>query len=611
MHELTVPPAFDPHIQGESEPAATASPPAIGRSALLAAVPVTILAVRGWQQRWMADDALIGVRIADQLLHGHGLVYNAGERVETSTSPLWIVILAVARIPRLFGLEAAAVGIGLISTVVGLILACWGATLLWRRDGSRPAVLVPAGAVVLAVLPPMWDYATSGLETGLSFLWLGGCFRALVGLADPSPRRRSRAGPAAFLVGLGPLVRPDFAVFSAAFLVAILVLEGRAGTAAGTRRRVAALLAVALAAPATYQVLRMGYYGSLVPNTAVAKEASQAWWSQGLRYLGDLFGTYWLLLPLTAAGVLLAGGARDWARDGARRRLLVAAAAIGGGAAHGFFVVRAGGDFMHGRMLLPALFAVLLPVAVVEVRGLVRWATVAAVLAWAVVCGTQLRIPYGLRDSHGIADERRFYSLAAQNRNPIQVDDYRGFLLHDDGREAQRLGRSQVHTVAWRASAGRPLVFSGVPVRPGLPFDTAFITANLGIVGVVAGRDVQIIDPSGLSDPFASRVRMPARGRPGHEKRLDLVWILARFADPTAPVDSTLESYGAPVPVPPATLAAARHALRCGPFRDIDAAATEPLTPARFVRNIGLAIRLRHFRFDPDPAVAEARVCRN
>src|SRR5437868_14232648 len=124
----------------------------------------------------------------------------------------------------------------------------------------------------------------------------------------------------------------------------------------------------------------MGFYASLVPNTAFAKEASRAWWSQGLRYLDDLLRTYWLLLPLAAVAVLLTAGVLDWRRRGAQPRLMVAAAVVAGGLLHGVYVVRTGGDFMHARLLLPGLFAVLLPVAVVEVRGAIRWTAVAFVL---------------------------------------------------------------------------------------------------------------------------------------------------------------------------------------------------------------------------------------
>lgn len=56
------------------------------QSAVLAA-PVLLLATMGWARRWMCDDGYIHLRVVQQVLAGHGPVFNAGERIEASTSP--------------------------------------------------------------------------------------------------------------------------------------------------------------------------------------------------------------------------------------------------------------------------------------------------------------------------------------------------------------------------------------------------------------------------------------------------------------------------------------------------------------------------------------------
>ena len=43
---------------------------------------------------FVSDDAFISLRYAANLLAGHGLVFNPGERVEGFTSPLWTLLLA-------------------------------------------------------------------------------------------------------------------------------------------------------------------------------------------------------------------------------------------------------------------------------------------------------------------------------------------------------------------------------------------------------------------------------------------------------------------------------------------------------------------------------------
>jgi len=119
----------------------------------------------------MSDDGFINLRIVDQLTSGHGPVFNQGERVEAATSPLWIYVLTAADLVVPLRLEWIAVLVGITLTVAGTALAMLGAGRLIERDDRT--VLVPAGALVLVVLPPMWKFASSGLENGLTFAWLG------------------------------------------------------------------------------------------------------------------------------------------------------------------------------------------------------------------------------------------------------------------------------------------------------------------------------------------------------------------------------------------------------------------------------------------------------
>ena len=61
------------------------------------------------------------------------------------------------------------------------------------------------------------------------------------------------------------------------------------------------------ALPVAYQVFRMGYYASLVANTAYAKQATAVHWSRGWRYLREFVDDYILWLPLVAIAVLTLG----------------------------------------------------------------------------------------------------------------------------------------------------------------------------------------------------------------------------------------------------------------------------------------------------------------
>ena len=52
-------------------------------------------------------------------------------------------------------------------------------------------VVVPIGLIAVAAVPVMWDFATSGLEMGLVWLWIACCWL----VAGPRRPRDARPGP--------------------------------------------------------------------------------------------------------------------------------------------------------------------------------------------------------------------------------------------------------------------------------------------------------------------------------------------------------------------------------------------------------------------------------
>ena len=280
---------------------AVVSPPSRRRDllelGLIAAVAVGVVLL-GWSRRWTSDDAFINFRVVGNLLAGNGPVYNAGERVEVATSPLWLLVLTVAdAVTPGSDVGWPSVVLGLALTATGVVFAALGARRLASRGPARLAV--PFGVVVFGALPPTWDFTTSGLETGLSFGWLGVSFWGLVRWVQGDRRAAPRPLWLYVLLGLGPLVRPDFAIISA-LLLGWLVL---ASTGSWWRRALGLVAAAVL--PVGYQVFRMGYYGLLFPNTAVAKESSRPLWDRGFIYLADLVGPHLLWVPALAAAALL------------------------------------------------------------------------------------------------------------------------------------------------------------------------------------------------------------------------------------------------------------------------------------------------------------------
>ncbi len=564
--------------------------------------PTVLLVLGGWKRLWLGDDGFINVRVAEQLLAGHGFVYNVGERVEAVTSPLWVFVLAGVGALGV-RVEDAAMALGLAMSGAGMALSC-AAARRWVAPREREPWFVPLGALAYAAVPAAWDYVTSGLENGLGLLWFGGSLLAVT-RACGSFRSNRRLTWSALLVGLAPLVRPDYALLGAP-LGLLLVL------AADSWSHRARIALAGLSPGLGFQIFRMGYFAAITPNTALAKEAFEAQWTQGVHYLWNTLGTYWLLVPLACvvgALAIMLGTREKTARIGL-------AAAVGG-LAHMAYVVRVGGDFMHARLLLPSLFALCSVVAVVPFRLTTRtntWALRGLTLvtcAWAAVCAARLRIP--AENEHGIGDERGWHARMAKHPNPYRLEHYQQFFFYTIAlkkkREVERAcpsyGGSRdeappCRRLAYWNGGNRhlsdrkeklPLSSAAAP-----PSVIAVVATNpLGIAGLVHGLQVNVVDTYGLAEPFAARLVLSSRRRPGHEKSLKAHWFAARYGAEGATTD------------PRAT--AARRVLACSPIRDLDAAIREPMSLTRFVRNLFLALPLQALRVPEDPFLAERTLC--
>ncbi len=612
-------------------------------SLLLLALPAVFLAGMAWSRRWVAEDAFIDFRVVRQLLAGHGPVFNLAERVEAYTNPLWVAILAAWK--ALGGpLELGSVVLGLAFTMLGLLAGQCGALRLARglseaRAVSARALILPLGALVFAAVPGAWDFATSGMESGLAIGWLGVSFCSIASLAGGGTDESTGALRSsqwswlatALLIGLGPLIRPDLAIFSFAFFVALATSHAFQTPRPAIASRVMLGLAAALA-PIAYEIFRMGYFAAMVPNTALAKEAGLAYWPQGLRYLADFAGTYGLWLPL--ALLLVPGGALlRTARSSARRPVVVALLApVMAAVLHALYVVRVGGDFMHARLLLPSLFGALLPVAVVLLPTRSSAAAIgmrllaAGIGAWSLVCAAALRPGYELIGPEGISNERSFFAILCANRNPVTAAEHEAWgpahlTVQFPGRAPRLLVLDESDSTL---GARQPFFWLARGVRADLEYVTA--TENIGITGFNAGLDVHLVDRGALGDPIASRLRLLARGRPGHEKLLPNAWIIARYADlsrtpPAADLGPggsgqldlargvAADSAGGGPPGIAPQVAAALATLGCGDVRRLLDAIEQPLTARRFLANLWLAPRLDRLRIDPDPKRAKRKIC--
>ncbi|MCT1453097.1 MULTISPECIES: hypothetical protein [unclassified Corynebacterium] len=563
-------------------------------SLLVSAALAGVLAFSGgWARRWISDDGLIVLRTVRNILAGNGPVFNIGERVETNTSTLWqYLIVAFSWVPGM-RLEDVAMWLALILTVVGVVAATMGSGKLWQR--VHPGLVAPFGVLIYLALPPARDFATSGLEWGLSLTWIGVWWALLV--------RWSADGRAqlwlAFWAGLSWLVRPELALYGGITGIVLLAANRR------DWKQIGLILAAALPVPAGYEIFRMGYYGLLTPHTAVAKSASGAYWGTGARYVWDTVSPYALWAPVLVAAAL----GIYWALRLSSREKLVAAVAVGCGLLHLLYVVRVGGDFMHGRMVLLPLFAMLLPVAAVPLT-LVGGICAAAAALWAgivVARGHDLGFePFeDGPENLTIVDEREFWTavLLRESGNPPRYAE--DFLTSDlmngwtDGVAQAEEENSGALAIILKQKD--PFVYDWLPLdRVSKDSDlqnlapTAYLI-NLGMVSANSDLNMRVLDDVGLATPLAARQPRIEGGRIGHDKHLPGHW---KFADTAADTGALLGDIDAQ------KVREARAALRTPEIAELLATSREPMSPRRFAENMRFALtKGRTLEIAEDPAV--------
>ncbi len=583
-----------------------------------------------WQRRWIADDGLIVLRTVRNLLAGNGPVFNMGERVEANTSTVWTYLLyAASWVGGPMRLEYVALAVALALSVLGVVLVMLGAGRLYAPSlRGRRAIMLPAGALVYIAVPPARDFATSGLESGLVLAYLGLLWWMMVCWSQPLRGRSDNPvliGLLAFVAGCSVLVRPELALIGGLALIMMLI------AARSWRRRGLIVLAGGLL-PVAYQIFRMGYYGLLVPGTALAKDAAGDKWSQGMVYLTNFNRPYALWLPLVLVvplGVVVMFARRrpaflrpvlapDYGRfaRAVQSPTAVVVFMVGSGVLQALYWIRQGGDFMHGRVLLAPLFCVLAPVAVIPLvvpdgkdysRETGYWVAGAVSVLWLGVAGWSLWAANspGMGDDathvsySGIVDERRFYAQATGHAHPLTAADY----LDYPRMAAILTALNNTPDGALLLPSGNYTQWDLVPMikpgsAPGIPASekpqhTVFFT-NLGMVGMNVGLDVRVLDQIGLANPLAAHTERLEHGRIGHDKNLFPDWVIA---------DGPWVKWypGVPAYLDQQWVAQAEAALRCPATQAVLNSVRAPMSLHRFVSNVVHSFEFTRYRINRVP----------
>lgn len=432
---------------------------------------------------WIADDAGIELRVVENFVTGNGLRWNVAERVQAYSDPLWVLLLsAIDFFERQPYLSA---------WVVSLVLTTVAALAIAFRLAADAAGMM---AIALLIFSKAFvEYSVSGFQTPLTVMLLVAFWIAYW-------KRRPEAGrltALAFLAGLLVLTDP---------LAVVLVLPGLVVAAARVDRRTRVrAIAVGAAPAAAWLVFAAVYYGFLLPNTATAALHSRA--SPGEMLLQ---GSYYLLDGLNSDPVAVATIA------GA-----LTAAAFGmiddcGPLAIGILtfvpvLVATGGDALSGRSLVPPFASAVILLTRYRWRQLGDFLAIPA----AVVVALGLTAPA----SPVLADADFGKDVAAWNRwpgdpapKPTEANHIR-----DERRlsyQVTGLLKGQRYVPLPDTSAAEATVNTALATRGHVVVDE-----TVGLLGVVAGPRLHVIDRLARGDALLARLRPRDRWRPGGAPR--------------------------------------------------------------------------------------------
>jgi arabinofuranosyltransferase len=260
------------------------------------------------------------------------------------------------------------------------------------------------------------------------------------------------------------------------------------------------------------------------------------------------------------------------------------------GLLHALFIVESGGDYLHARLLMPSLFALLAPFAAVPwSRKLLAPALMIAV--WAVVAVAFLRpaIHQGFvpLTAYGVPEGRELMTkLALPGRRPILAEDF----VFVDGPLAKRLQQ--------RGERALVINTSKQPILDATPQRTTLVSVASGISGYRAGPDVLVHEYNSLADPVGSHMPPTSHSGAGHRKRKGYPWILALVAKPGVTEGASARR-----------IAAARAALQCGELRDLLASTEDPMGLDTFWSNLSGAVGRTRFVVPRDEFAAERAFC--
>ncbi|NPV77969.1 MAG: hypothetical protein HPY59_16535 [Anaerolineae bacterium] len=197
------------------------------------------------------DDAFITFRYAHMLAEGQGFVYNPGERVYGTTTPLFTFLIAGW---LLISGSSPLVGARLVEMIAAMGASAFTYLAVRRLGGSLLQQTLAGLSLGLCI--SQWSHDTNGMETALLPCLMAASWFAL------AAKQYTWAG---ILCGLLLWTRLDTILWPLALTFAALFEDRRAAIRMG-------LIAAAMYSP--WLIFASIYFGSPIPHTVAAKIAA-------------------------------------------------------------------------------------------------------------------------------------------------------------------------------------------------------------------------------------------------------------------------------------------------------------------------------------------------
>ncbi len=247
------------------------------------AAPVIVRVIFHALTGFTADDAFITFRYAENIAAGLGYVYNEGQAVQGTTTPLFTLILALCSLARI-SLQSAALFVSILSSgLTGVVLLRFATSLRFTRWALLPVICY-------AFWPRSLAADTGGMETAL--------FTLLVTSALYFQHKRLDMY-ALGMATLATVTRPEGVLLLGLLGVCNLYQH---------RERWLSYLTIPAAILGPWLLFAWYYFGSILPHSGTAKLAlysrfgTSSYWDTLVGLIGWHNPAGWLLTVLVVVG---------------------------------------------------------------------------------------------------------------------------------------------------------------------------------------------------------------------------------------------------------------------------------------------------------------------